>query len=278
MTEQQRKLCRCFLREFRRLGPSFEPAPPAAFPLWGKAFRGERASHPELRNHTPATLKVESKQPFMPWARNLLRDELRWNPKGKESLAVLLAGNGDTDAALEFLRHQSALPACTSKAEEGGVRVDAVSGFVETKSDEQASKYVFTYNVSFTNTGTQRLRILGRQYEFRNAGGAITKQISPEQPEAAGLIGLTPILEPGDKFGFGSGTVLRSPQGSLTGGFLVAVEPEGLSGEDAQLHAKMEDQELMLRLAYFKGLGTEMFHLPLGQLNFDASVPCVAAS
>jgi ApaG protein len=158
--------------------------------------------------------------------------------------------------------------------------VEAVSGFVQSKSNTEANKYVFAYNMSFTNVGKQRLRILSRQYEFRNAGGEVTKQISPDQPEAAGLVGygrFTPMLEPGQRFDFGSATMLRSPQGTLTGGFVVAVEPQGLTDEDADLYEKMVDQELMLRYAYLKGLGTKQFHVSLGQLNFDASVPCVVA-
>jgi hypothetical protein len=117
---------------------------------------------------------------------------------------------------------------------------------------------------------------LGRQCEFRNASGELAKKIDIEQPEAVGLEGFTPLLEPGESFEFGSGTMLPSPQGSLTGGFLVAVENEHLSGEDARVHAQMEEQDLMLRYMYFKGLDTEKIHVPLGRLNFDASVPCVA--
>jgi len=168
------------------------------------------------------------------------------------------------------------LAACTSSGEEGGLRVDAVSGFVQQATDQENSQYVFTYNMRFTNTGSRRLRVLGRQYDFREGSGALASQIKPGQPEAAGVVGFTPLLEPGRSFEFGSGVVLHSPRGVVTGRFLVMVEPDELSDEDVQMHRKMEEAELMLRFVYLKGLGTEQFYLPLGQLHFDADVPCVS--
>lgn len=272
---EQRKLCRTFLREFRRLGHSFRPAPPAAFPLLASSSK-------VLAEATPDALQAPSKQPFVPWARSLLRDELRWNKKAKPSLAVLLGGGSETSDALDFLRQQYALGSCTSASEEGGLRVNAVSGFIESKSDAAKNKYVFAYNMSITNVGKQPLRILSRQYEFHTEGGGEAQQVMSDHPETAvetaGLVGYTPLLEPGQRFEFGSGTVLRSPKGSLTGEFLVTVEPEGLGSDDARVHSTMEDQELMLRYAYFKGLDTERFRVPLGRLHFDASVPCAVAA
>lgn len=283
-SDVQHNYARAFLRECRRLGPSFEPTSPAAFRSWGEGVRKPRLSEPSVESAqaslAPGSLPALGK-PFIPWVRSLVRNELCSHKGGSSNASsavpLLLGGGRETDAALDFLRQQKALSACTSASEEAGLRVDAVSGFVvKSESYYEPSRYVFTYNVSLTNVGTQPLRILGRQCEYRNASGELAKKIDIEQPEAVGLEGFTPLLEPGESFEFGSGTMLPSPQGSLTGGFLVAVENEHLSGEDAQVHAQMEEQDLMLRYMYFKGLGTEKIHVPLGRLNFDASVPCVA--
>lgn len=152
--------------------------------------------------------------------------------------------------------------------------MDAVSGFMRSASDAARGRYVFTYNMRFTNIGSRRLRVLGRQYDFRDASGALSSQVKPEQPEAAGVVGLTPLLEPETSFEFGSGVVLRTPRGSVTGGFLVMEEPD-LSGEDAQMHETMLRTELMIRFVYLKCMGTPQFILPFRQLHFDADVPCV---
>merc|ERR1712232_1469735 len=123
--------------------------------------------------------------------------------------------------------------------------------------------------------GTRRLRILGRQYDFRDGSDALASQIKQRQPEAAGVVGFTPLLESGSSFEFGSGTVLRTAEGLVTGKFLVMVEPE-LGDEDKQLHDAMENAELMLRFVYFKGLETEQFHLPIGPLRFDKEIQAMS--
>ncbi|CAE8611780.1 unnamed protein product, partial [Polarella glacialis] len=112
-------------------------------------------------------------------------------------------------------------------------------------------------------------------YDFRDASQDISSQVLPDQPEAAGIVGFTPLLQPGAGFEFGSGASLTTPTGSATGRFLVMVEPE-LSGEDAELHERMEQSDLMMRFAYFRSLGTEQFYLPLSELRFNADVPCVS--
>merc|ERR1712129_164392 len=94
-----------------------------------------------------------------------------------------------------------------------------------------------------------------------------------EQPEAAGVVGFTPLLEPGASFIFGSGAALKSPRGYLVGNFLAMVEPE-LAPEDAKIHKMMEKSELFIRFQYLKGLEAEKFHVPLPKLSFDMDIPC----
>lgn len=174
---------------------------------------------------------------------------------------------------LEFLKSQNALASCTSMSLEGELQVSAVAGFVKSASELERGQYVFAYNMRFTNLGSRRLRLLSRCYDFREGSGALASQIKPEQPEAAGVVGFTPLLEPGASFEFGSGVALKSPHGLLTGRFLLMEEPE-LKGSDKEVHAEMEKAELMLRLVYFKGLETTQFHAQLGELRFDADIPC----
>mmetsp|Transcript_110409 Transcript_110409/g.235816 ORF Transcript_110409/g.235816 Transcript_110409/m.235816 type:complete len:307 (+) Transcript_110409:16-936(+) len=271
-------LRRALLRECRRLGPAWTPKPPASNVLWGRGAPvvDSRAPHPLLLRLMPDCLREGlahtasgNVSPLAPWLRAALRRDPGELGGGQGGAGTAIV------QALKFLQLQSTIAPCTSTSEEGGLRVEAVSGFVREASDVAKNNYVFAYNMRFTNIGSRRLRVLGRQYDFRDGEGALSSQIKPEQPEAAGVVGFTPFLEPGAAFEFGSGVVLRTPRGLVTGRFLVMEEPE-LSDEDAKMHSKMEQAELMLRFVYLKGLGTEKFHLPVGQLRFDANVPCVA--
>eukprot|EP00930_Biecheleria_cincta_P092659 TRINITY_DN82663_c0_g1_i1.p1 TRINITY_DN82663_c0_g1~~TRINITY_DN82663_c0_g1_i1.p1 ORF type:complete len:266 (+),score=41.53 TRINITY_DN82663_c0_g1_i1:70-867(+) len=253
-----RGLARRILRDCRYLGSSWTPRPPASDLLWGRGFPvSGPAPHPLLKLMVPQGLEVTG-QPLAAQLREELRREaeLPW---------------GDIS---EFLAKQRTLAICTSTSEKDGLRVEAVSGFVKGSSNLKAGQYVFSYNMRFTNRSDKALRVLARQYDFRDGIGELASQISLSQAEAAGIVGYTPLIAPGSGFEFGSGVALSTPRGSVTGKFLVMVEPE-LSGEDAKLHERMSESDLMMRYAYFRSLDVPMFHLPLGRLRFDSEVPVV---
>jgi len=264
MSQPSVQLRRQILRVCRTLGPTWKPKPPANAQLWGRGYWGKvEAPHPRLINLVPPALQEclssNSNVAVTTWLRERMRE---------------CGGNGDKGEAigkdaLDFLSNQAELLPCMSACEENGLRVDAVSGFLS----QQSGKHVFTYTLRFTNTGSKPVRVLSRQYEFREGSGALASQIRSQQPEAAGVVGFTPLVQPGEFFEFGSGVPLNSKRGSANGSFLAMVEPD-LTGEDLELHKKMEKAELMLRFVYYKGLGTEQFRLPLGLLRFEATVPC----
>lgn len=253
-----RGLARGILRDCRYLGSSWTPRPPASDLLWGRGFPvNGPAPHPLLKLLVPQCLEATG-QPLAARLRKELRREaeLPWSEIS------------------EFLVKQRALSSCTSSSEKDGLRVEAVSGFVKGSSNATAGQYVFSYNMRFTNRSDKALRVLSRQYDFRDGIGELASQVSSSQAEAAGVVGYTPLIPPGSGFEFGSGVALSTPRGSVTGQFLVMVEPE-LSGEDAKLHERMCESDLMMRYAYFRSIDTEQFHLPLGRLRFDSEVPVV---
>jgi len=267
----ERSAFREILRECRRLGSDWSPRPPASHLLWGRGFKVEAsAQHPLLVHITPSGLReglpcVTGGHPFRLWLNRRLRSS--WNCTSKATASFL-------EDARQFLRLQGDLKACTCHSQEQGLQLEAVSGFVHMPHGQNGqSHFMFAYNMRFTNLSDRPLRVLGRQYDFVESSGSLASQIKPEQPEAAGVVGFTPLLAPGAVFEFGSGVVLNSPSGLVTGRFLVMEEPE-LSGEDAQVHSKMEEAELMVRFVYFKGLGTPQFYMPLPTLRFDSEVPC----
>jgi len=261
------------LRECRRLGPDWSPRPPASHVLWGRGFKVEAsAKHPLLVHIMPAGLReglpcVKGGTSFRRWLHKRLRSS--WTCTSKATVSFL-------EETRQFLQLQGTLKACTCHSQEQGLKLDAVSGLVHIpQGQKRQGQYMFAYNMRFTNSSTHPLRVLGRQYDFVESSGSLASQIKPEQPEAAGVVGYTPLLAPGAIFEFGSGVMLNSPKGLVTGRFLVMEEPEHLTDEEAHMHGKMEEAELMLRFVYFKGLGTQQFYLPLPTLQFDAEVPCV---
>lgn len=276
MEPSQHSLCRAILRKSRSFGPGWAPRAPASELLWGRGFKVDSGMpSPFLVGLAPSCLHpglANTQKPFTPWLRRVLR---RTNAEASNAASASDEKDvlGNAADVLAFLQKQATLALCTSTSEENGLRIDAVSGFLGSRSIEQKKQYTFAYNMRFTNTGSVPLRVISRQYNFRDASGSVTSQIRQNQPEAAGVVGFTPLMEAGQSFEFGSGVALQTPRGLVTGNFLVMAEPE-LRGKDLELHQQMEQAELMLRYVYLKGLETSMFHAPLGQLRFDASVPC----
>lgn len=282
-----RSLCRALVRECQRLGRNWTPKPPASDELWGRGIQGKvGALHPVFLNSAPSCIHqqitdVGTKSTFIDWVREELRRELKGVNVATGLTQASFLDNVSTNGVevLEFLRWQSKLVGCTSSSEQQGLRVDGVSGVVENNSNAVEGQHLFAYNMRFTNTSQHRLRILSRQYDFYEESGQVVKQIEATQPEAAGVVGVTPCLGPGEVFDFGSGTMLHSPRGFLTGSFLVMHEPVFfVPGTDVELHKQMEEAELVLRVEYMRSLDTKVFRLPLGMLHFNADTPCISCA
>eukprot|EP00403_Amphidinium_massartii_P022879 CAMPEP_0178390150 /NCGR_PEP_ID=MMETSP0689_2-20121128/10496_1 /TAXON_ID=160604 /ORGANISM="Amphidinium massartii, Strain CS-259" /LENGTH=276 /DNA_ID=CAMNT_0020010647 /DNA_START=93 /DNA_END=920 /DNA_ORIENTATION=+ len=263
---------RTILRECRLLGPRWVPRAPADFLLWGRGFFVDpNKPNQRLMSLVPNCFAPAIRPPLNPsvlsWVRARLRAGVLGCPQELADEAAAVVEN--IDAVKTFLRGQCTLSSCSSISEEHGLRVEAVSGLAQDGGGTEKG-YVFTYNIRFTNVGPHRLRVIARQYNFRDAHGRLRSIIRADQLEAAGVVGFTPLLPPGSSFEFGSGVMLPTPQGCLTGGFSVIREP-AIDEDAAALHQQIESAELMIRYAYYKDLA-EVVHVPLGQLRFDADV------
>jgi uncharacterized protein affecting Mg2+/Co2+ transport len=150
-------------------------------------------------------------------------------------------------AAARALADQAALEACSSRAETRGVVVEVSSAFLgylpwrqpaDTDDDESGgdrapppTRRLFTYRVRITNAAPQggaKVQVLSRGWTIRDAGGRVCATVPPGSP---GVVGCTPILNPGgiDCFEYHSSTEIPSDTGVMAGSLGVAV----LSGEGA---------------------------------------------
>ncbi len=87
---------------------------------------------------------------------------------------------------------------------------------VETKfdayrSDPSKQYYFFTYFISITNTGPRSLKLLYRKWEILDSIGDF------REVEGQGVIGLQPILEPGQTFSYESSCHFASDFGQMQG-------------------------------------------------------------
>ena len=129
-------------------------------------------------------------------------------------------------ATLNRLRAAEACHSTTRTTFGDGVAVDVelATAFVPaapTEAMAEAALFPFAYRVTLRNTGRQIVQVVGRHWVFEDAAGGATEvpRMSP------GVVGHSPVLEPGQAFEYVSGTQLATPGGSMRGSFQVVVGP-----------------------------------------------------
>ncbi|MGD2118738.1 MAG: Co2+/Mg2+ efflux protein ApaG [Chromatiales bacterium] len=91
------------------------------------------------------------------------------------------------------------------------IDVDVESVFVPEQSEIGNDRFVFAYTVTIHNSGTEPAKLLNRHWLITDANGQ-TQEVRGE-----GVVGEQPYLKPGESFRYTSGTVLKTPVGSMQG-------------------------------------------------------------
>jgi ApaG protein len=93
------------------------------------------------------------------------------------------------------------------------IRVDVQPAYVADQSDPDSSHYVFSYTVTIKNEGNIPAKLLTRHWIITDGDGE-TQEVKGE-----GVVGETPYLKPGENFRYTSGTMMKTPVGSMHGSY-----------------------------------------------------------
>ena len=104
----------------------------------------------------------------------------------------------------------------TSEALTDGVRVEVRARYSEDHSAPSRSRWFFLYTIRISNEGEQAVQLLTRHWTIVDATG------EAEEVHGPGVVGETPVLEPGEMFEYTSGCPLSTPFGSMTGTYEMA--------------------------------------------------------
>jgi ApaG protein len=96
-------------------------------------------------------------------------------------------------------------------AETEGIVVEVQSVYLEAHSDPDEPRYVFAYNVHIKNHGEQAATLVSRHWVITDARGTF------EEVRGPGIVGETPLLEPGEEHAYQSFCVLKTPRGTMHG-------------------------------------------------------------
>jgi ApaG protein len=99
--------------------------------------------------------------------------------------------------------------------------VDVTPQYLPEQSSPEDGVYAFSYTVLIRNTGSIGAQVVSRTWHVNDANGL------HEKVRGLGVVGHQPLLQPGERFEYTSGTRLRTPTGTMHGSyFCVAVDGE----------------------------------------------------
>ena len=91
------------------------------------------------------------------------------------------------------------------------IKITVVPEYLAEHSDSKQEVYAFSYNVTIENLGSLAVQLINRHW-IVFSGGSQFADVKGE-----GVVGLQPVLDPGDSFQYGSGSTINSPHGSMHG-------------------------------------------------------------
>ena len=92
-----------------------------------------------------------------------------------------------------------------------GVKVSVETIYQPEYSNPANYHFMFAYKVNIENTGSYAVRLLSRHWYIFDSNGA------KREVEGEGVVGVQPIIEPGDSHEYVSGCNLKTDMGNMKG-------------------------------------------------------------
>jgi ApaG protein len=105
-----------------------------------------------------------------------------------------------------------------SEAVTQAIRVRATPRFHPERSDPTRQKWFFSYTIAIANEGPRRVQLLARHWRITDATGRV------EEVRGPGVIGQTPVINPGEEFTYTSYCPLDTPLGAMEGSYRMRTE------------------------------------------------------
>lgn len=93
------------------------------------------------------------------------------------------------------------------------ISVEVTPNYIAEQSKPEHEHYVFSYTVTIINEGDKPARLLTRHWVITDGVGE-TQEVTGD-----GVVGEQPYLKPGEGFQYTSGTMMKTPNGSMAGSY-----------------------------------------------------------
>ena len=85
--------------------------------------------------------------------------------------------------------------------------------YLEDQSEPDDQHYVWAYQVTINNLGEERVQLKNRYWKIIDSNG------EKQEVRGEGVVGEQPILNPGEKYEYTSGTPLKTNSGIMSGSY-----------------------------------------------------------
>ncbi|MBF0381897.1 MAG: Co2+/Mg2+ efflux protein ApaG [Magnetococcales bacterium] len=106
------------------------------------------------------------------------------------------------------------------------IEVNAVTKYMESRSDPDNDQYAFGYALTISNNGYEPAQLLRRHWFVKSDNGNI------QEVQGEGVIGEQPLIKPGGVFKYTSWAMLQTTTGHMEGRFLFVAADGTESWED----------------------------------------------
>lgn len=97
------------------------------------------------------------------------------------------------------------------------ILVSVMPVYIDERSDPEKNLYYWAYRVTIKNKSTNKVQLLSRYWHISDALGRV------EEVTGEGVVGETPVLEPGTQFEYTSGCPLATSSGIMVGTYTMSV-------------------------------------------------------
>ena len=99
-----------------------------------------------------------------------------------------------------------------------GIEVQVTPRFMSERSSPENGYFFWAYTIEITNRGATTVQLKTRHWKITDAHGKLQEVRGP------GVVGETPVLEPGESFEYTSGVPLPTASGFMTGRYQMVSE------------------------------------------------------
>ncbi|MDO8466278.1 MAG: Co2+/Mg2+ efflux protein ApaG [Gallionella sp.] len=99
------------------------------------------------------------------------------------------------------------------KNDQHGFIIQTHVSYLPDQSDEPGNRFVFSYTINITNSGSDTARLVSRHWIITDANHHV------QEVRGQGVVGEQPSLSPNQSFEYTSGTVLSTQVGTMRGSY-----------------------------------------------------------